>query len=276
MRIISADERLKTNTGIKGVIFGAYKIGKTSLLWTLPPDKTLFIDMEAGGLSVEGWEGDRIEINDWREARDIACLIGGANQSLRSDENYSDNHYSYAESENIPKIDFTKYDTIFIDSITQASRLAFYWSKGQPESYSEKTGKLDLRKVYGTLGQEMIAWITQFQHCKKNVWFVGLLDEKLDEFNRVTRSPQIEGQKTGLELPGIVDQVITLAEISASDEKGKNEPFRAFICTKPNIWGYPAGDRSGKLEMIEQPHLGRLMDKIRNGERLVKLNYEIK
>jgi hypothetical protein len=107
------------------------------------------------------------------------------------------------------------------------------------------------------------------------VWFVGLLDEKLDEFNRVTRSPQIEGQKTGLELPGIVDQVITLAEISASDEKGKNEPFRAFICTKPNIWGYPAGDRSGKLEMIEQPHLGRLMDKIKNGNRIVNLTYEI-
>jgi ABC-type molybdate transport system ATPase subunit len=33
--IISADERLKENRGIKGCIFGKSGIGKTSLLWTL-------------------------------------------------------------------------------------------------------------------------------------------------------------------------------------------------------------------------------------------------
>ena len=29
-----------------------------------------------------------------------------------------------------------------------------------------------------------------------------------------------------------------------------------------NEWGYPAKDRSGRLDTIEEPHLGRLMDKI--------------
>lgn len=41
---------------------------------------------------------------------------------------------------------------------------------------------------------------------------MGILDEKFDDFNRRYYQPQIEGSKTGLELPGIVDQVITLAE----------------------------------------------------------------
>jgi hypothetical protein len=38
-------------------------------------------------------------------------------------------------------------------------------------------------------------------------------------------------------------------------------PTRAFVCT-PNSWGYPAGDRSGKLEQIEEPHLGKLITKL--------------
>ena len=30
-----------------------------------------------------------------------------------------------------------------------------------------------------------------------------------------------------------------------------------------NPWNYPAKDRSGRLDMIEAPHLGRLLEKIR-------------
>lgn len=30
-----------------------------------------------------------------------------------------------------------------------------------------------------------------------------------------------------------------------------------------NTWGYPAKDRSGYLNMVEEPHLGRLLAKIK-------------
>lgn len=40
--------------GIKDAIFGPAKIGKTSLLWTLPPESTLFVDLEAGCLCRAG------------------------------------------------------------------------------------------------------------------------------------------------------------------------------------------------------------------------------
>ena len=92
----------------------------------------------------------------------------------------------------------------------------------------------------------------------KNIWFVGILDEKLDDFNRKVFSPQIDGSKTGLELPGIVDQVITMAEIAGAD----GQPERAFFCQTLNPFGFPAKDRSGRLDMIEVPHLGQLMAKI--------------
>ena len=30
------------------------------------------------------------------------------------------------------------------------------------------------------------------------------------------------------------------------------------MCQTLNPWGYPAKDRSGRLDMVEEPHLGRL------------------
>ena len=59
--------------------------------------------------------------------------------------------------------DRSVYDTVFVDSITVASRMAFQWSQKQPAAFSEKTGKPDNRGAYGLLGQEMIRWITRSQ-----------------------------------------------------------------------------------------------------------------
>ena len=74
----------------------------------------------------------------------------------------------------------------------------------------------------------------------------------------------MEGAKTGRELPGIVDQIITMNWIDFGD----GVPVRAFVCTSPNPWGYPAKDRAGRLEQIEKPHLGELIAKlIGPGER---------
>lgn len=262
--IISADERLKETKGIKGCIFGKSGIGKTSLLWTMPAETTLFFDLEAGDLAIEGWQGDTIRPRTWQECRDFAVFIGGANPSLRDDQPYSPAHYAAVCERYGNPAALDKYDTIFIDSITVAGRLCFNWCKGQPQAFSEKTGKPDTRGAYGLHGQEMIGWLTHLQHTRgKNIWFVGILDEKLDDFNRRIYQPQIEGSKTGLELPGIVDQVITMAEMPT--ESGTS--FRAFICHTLNEQGFPAKDRSGRLELMEEPHLGRLMEKVKGKVR---------
>lgn len=265
--IISADERLKETKGIKGCIFGKSGIGKTSLLWTLETSTTLFFDLEAGDLAIEGWNGDTIRPRTWQECRDFAVFIGGANPALREDQPYSQAHYdAVCERFGDPKA-LDKYSTVFIDSITVAGRLCFQWCKGQPQAFSEKTGKPDTRGAYGLHGQEMIGWLTHLQHTRgKNIWFVGILDEKMDDFNRRYFQPQIDGSKTGLELPGIVDQVVTMAEID--DDQGN--PYRAFINHTLNPWGYPAKDRSGRLAMQEEPHLGRLMEKIKSPARPVE------
>ena len=154
-----------------------------------------------------------------------------------------------------------KYDTIFIDSITVASRSCLLWAKTQPRSFSEKTGKPDMRGSYGVLKEEMIGWMTQLQHAKKNVWTVGILDKSTDDFGRTVWAPQIEGSGTINALPGIFDQLISMVEIAPKEGGDK---FRAFVCHTLNEWSYPAKDRSSVLDVLEPPDLGALMAKIRD------------
>ncbi|MBX9752610.1 MAG: ATP-binding protein [Roseococcus sp.] len=264
LRIITADERLAEQRMLKLAIFGGSGQGKTSLLWTLPASTTLFMDLEAGDLAIEGWAGDTIRPRTWQECRDFAAFIGGPNPALRDDQPYSQAHYGVVCQQFGDPALLHRYESVFVDSITVAGRLCFQWCRGQPEAHSDKTGKPDIRGAYGLHGREMIAWLTHLQHTRgKNIIFVGILDEKLDDFNRKVFVPQIDGSKTGLELPGIVDEVLTLAAIK--DEAGQLR--RALICQTLNPWGYPAKDRSGRLDVVEEPHLGRLFEKIRGPAR---------
>jgi hypothetical protein len=266
LKIITADERLQQQSAIKGVIAGGSGIGKTSLLRTLDPKTTLAADLEAGMLAVEDWPGDSLAIRDWDSARNFACYIGGPDPARRPEQSYSQAHYEHVVSIYGDPASMAKYETIFVDSITVAGRLCFNWCLGQPDAFSEKTGKPDKRGAYGLHGQEMIGWLTQLQHTHgKNIWLVGILDKKKDDFERTYYALQIEGGKTGLELPGIVDQVITMAEIDFGAEQGKH---RAFVCQTINDWGFPAKDRSGRLDAVEEPHLGKLMAKIKGGKRV--------
>ena len=270
MEIIKASDRMKRQGGIKAALFGPSGIGKTTLLRTLPEAETLFFDLEAGDLAVEGWQGDTVQPRTWDDCRTLAALIAGPNPALRDEQPYSVAHFNHVNS-NGEAERFAAYKTVFIDSITVAGRLCFQWAQGQPEAFSERSGKPDTRGAYGLHGREMLAWLSQLQHARdRNIVFVGILDRKEDDYGRAQWTPQIEGSKVGRELPGIVDQVITYQEVQADDAK-----FRALICTSPNPWGYPAKDRSGRLDQMEKPHLGDLFNKIRTAQRIDHLNTEI-
>jgi hypothetical protein len=272
LTISTAKDRAKARGVIKGCILGPSGIGKTSQLWTLTPETTLFVDLEAGDLAVSRWGGDRIDVFAesqklgwpiWEMTRGLACWLGGPSPLATDDTApYSQAHYNaMCETLGDPAA-LAKYETIFIDSITVASRACFLWSKTQPRAFSEKTGKPDIRGAYGLLKEEMVGWMTQIQHVKdKSVWMVGILDKSTDDFNRTIWAPQIEGSGTINALLGIFDQLISMVEIVPPEGGDK---YRAFVCHTLNQWGYPAKDRSSVLDAVEPPDLGKLMDKIRN------------
>ncbi len=269
LRIVSADERLSA-AGAKTTmaIFGPSGVGKTSLLKSLPPAETLCIDLEAGMKSVQDWPGDSIPVRTFADALDIGCLVGGVNPSADPNGFFSEAHYQHL-SQTYPDLVqmIARKRIIFVDSITDLTRQAMAWAKTRPEAFSDKTGKPDTRGAYGLLAREVIGLLKHLQHAQaKTVIFVGILERVTDEFNRSTWQPQMEGGKAGRELPGIVDQVITMSLFAADGDGWRHEPergeVRRLVCRSGNPFALPAKDRSGRLDTTELPDLGALLSKI--------------
>jgi hypothetical protein len=239
--------------GGKLLIVGPVGVGKTSLLRTLNLATTLFIDIEAGDLAVQDLDVDTYRPRTWPECRDLAAALAGANPAAPASSCYSAAHLDAVRDQ---FGDLSRYQTFFLDSITAVGRLCFAWSSQQPEAFSH--GKKDLRGAYGLHGRDMIGWLLHLQQARAaNVVLLGILETVVDEFKKKEERLQLEGGRTGRELPGIVDNVVTMNFLNF-----EGTLTRAFVCTAPNIWNYPAKDRSGRLDQIEEPHLGKLFTKL--------------
>ena len=271
IRIVTADERLaQANNKTSLAVFGPPGVGKTSLLKTLPPDRTVCLDLEAGLKSVQDWPGASIPVRSYKDFRDLVVLIGGPDPAADPNAWYSAGHHAHARSvhaESGLEAFLASMSIVFVDSITDLTRQVMAYAKQQPEAFSEKTGKPDVRGAYGLLGREVITALKHLQHAPgKTVIFVGVLEKVTDEFNTTTWQPQMEGSKAGRELPGIVDQVISM-HLFGRDNKGElvldeKAAERRLVCKAGNPFGLPAKDRSGRLEMTEPPDLGALLAKI--------------
>lgn len=269
--IVTADQRLSAASNKTSLaIFGPSGVGKTSLLRTLPAEHTVCLDLEAGMKSVQDWPGASIPIRSFVDFRDLAVLIGGPDPAADPNAWYSAQHHQHARSvyagSGVEEFLASK-SIIFVDSITDLTRQAMVYAKQQPEAFSERTGKPDVRGAYGLLGREVIQALKHLQHAPgKTVIFVGVLEKVTDEFNVTIWQPQMEGSKAGRELPGIVDQVISLHLFSRDaegsyvlDEKASE---RRLVCRAGNPYALPAKDRSGRLDLTEPPDLGALIAKI--------------
>ena len=266
MKIITADQRLAEKSGAKILIVGPSGVGKTSLLRTLSAKalaSTLFVDIEAGDIAVSDLSVATVRPRRWEECRDLACALGGFNPALPATATYSEAHFTEV-MKNSELAQLAAYQTLFVDSLTAAARLSFAWAEQQPEAFTDR-GRKDLRAIYGVHARTLLGWLSQLQHARgRSVVFVAVLEKNVDDFNIATWQPQIEGGKTGRELPAIVDEIVTMTWVDFGDRK----PVRAFVCTSPNPWGYPAKDRSGRLEQLEPPNLGALIEKLtRPGQR---------
>lgn len=272
----TAADRLLHQKKINMLICGPQGVGKTFSARTLDPEKTLFIDCEAGTLSLErsrdfpAWQGttmnmlrmaQQLNLHPWILCRAVASILFGPDP-LDPDGAYSPLNYQQyvARLANGDPNYFARFDTLFVDSLTVVSRWAFDWACSQPENIT-KSGALDTRGAYGTMGRELVTWATVLQHQPKNIILSVILEQEEDEYGRNTWQLQVEGKKAGKKIPGIFDLVMTLNWVDFGPQFGKQ---RVFITREGNEQGVPAKDRSGLLEAYEAPDLGAVIRKIQN------------
>jgi energy-coupling factor transporter ATP-binding protein EcfA2 len=115
-RIIPADQRCTAPRGAKMLIVGPTGVGKTSLLKTLDPTTTLFIDVEAGDLAVQDVAVDTLRPRTWPQCRDLAVYLAGANPAVPANAVYSAAHYDAVATEFDDTARLDRYQTYFFDS----------------------------------------------------------------------------------------------------------------------------------------------------------------
>jgi hypothetical protein len=297
--IQTADDRMSQKDKINIMLASPHGVGKTTLARTLPyaGARTLFIDLEAGMAALRGEaklsdgtvlpafaggsidvrkEAGKLGVHPWAYTKALACLLGGpdpaASERLDAESGYSAyskaSYGQYVAGIGDPSM-FDGYDTIFVDSGSVASRMAWAWCLEQPRAFN-KQGKQDTLGAYGLVGDEMIGWATQLQHIpNKSVIVLFALDviEDKDIPGRISYVVQSVGSRTERELPGIFDNVMTLGAFT-SDGTGnvkldfKKGQHRGLICTSASGFGVPGKDRFGRADPIEAPNLAALMTKL--------------
>lgn len=270
LRIVTAEERFKQMLAkVSILLLGPVKIGKTTQAMTLPAETTLFLDFEAGMKSIATWRGRSIPLRTLREAWDIACLVGGPDPAVGPHKPFSQAHYDSVMSAYGSLLDMKTVKNVFFDSASDLTHVARVAAEQNAQSFN-KHGVFDPRSMYGVLGRDMVDFFTHLQHAEGfNTIFVAKLDRHEDQLTGISYDIQMEGQQAARVLPGLVDLVVSMStfDFDAANNQwshnwGKGE-HRAFCCHRINPFGLPAGGRFlGNIEMIEEPHLGKLIEKL--------------
>ena len=283
LRLITASERLQQEaTKTTALIAGPPKIGKTTLAMDFDPETTLFVDFEAGTELIQDWlpyAHHSETIRTWEDAVDLICLIGGVDPASPSGDMFSVDHHSRVAKEHA-KFPMDRISTIFTDSVTELSKRCLVWAQQQPEAFAwnQKRGEWapDVRGMYGLIGRSMPRVLKHLQYApaKTIVYVAGLECYVDDATKRETWRIEMAGQATSTALPYIVSNIISYDLFDWSDvtEGWLHNPIkgstRGFVCQRQNPFNLPAGNRAPRnrpLEMMEEPNLRKLIEKINPG-----------
>jgi phage nucleotide-binding protein len=215
--------------GVKALIYGQSKAGKTTLLGTLPESETVILSAESGLLSLGDKDIAVIEITSFSDLTEA---------------------YDYLTENEIGK----GFKNVCLDSITEIADVVLAYEKSQTK---------DGRQAYGALIEKMQILLRSFRDLKgRNVVFIAQLDKTSDEMGRVFYGASMPGSKLGAKSPYYFD--VTAAMTVMKDDQGNS--FRALMCQSDGMW--TAGCRAignNIPDMYEEPNLSKLFAKLKGG-----------
>lgn len=219
-----------TSDGIKALIYSEPGNGKTTLAATLDLKRTLIISFESGLLSILDEAGfEDLQYVEPSNLTDLKNIY----ESLKDDKDLA-----------------AKYDTIFIDSLSEISDLMLEALKQDPTVY---TGMKDNMKLYMINQEKVVGIAKSFRDLKGyNVIMTALAATKTT--NMVEKLlPSMAGQKLADKLPPLYDFVWYLEVTSDGERRLITQPTSSIT----------AKSRSRKLESAEAPNLGAILNKIK-------------
>lgn len=244
IKIKTITESVQDN-GIKILVHGLAGSGKTVMCGTAGC-KTLLISAEGGLLALKGAIENELlpeVVNDFVDVVEIQGL-----------EDLLEVYKDHARRD--------EYEWVCLDSISEIAETVLI---------AELKESKDPRKAYGNLINEMQALLRKFRDLPgKNVLFTCKQQRIVDsDTERSMYVPSMPGSKLHQAIPYMFDEVFAL-RVEKDDD---GEDYRV-LQTNRDI-RYEAKDRSGKLEMWEDPSLHNLMKKIHGGKKEIQVEEPI-
>lgn len=212
--------------GIKILVYGDSGAGKTKLMGTAP--KPIVLSAESGLLALKKENVPYLAITNLEDMRQAYEIVSG------------------------PK--GAEFETVCLDSISEIAEVVLNFEKKRVVAGKVQHGMA----AYGATNDTIFELVRAFRDLPgKNVVFSAKLDKSTDEEGKIYYGPGMPGKTLGQGLPFFFDEVFALR--CEKDEEGKTT--RALLTGYTGLWS--AKDRSGTLDLWEDVHLGKIINKIR-------------
>ena len=193
-----------------------------TVLCTTAPQPALLVSAESGLLSIRHTKAD-IKIVEVKTISDISAVL------------------DHLEAKR-------EFQTVCIDSISEIAEIVLA---------NELARTADGRKAYGELNVKMMGILKAFRDLDAyNVLVTAKQDRVQDDGGKFIYSASMPGRQLSLQLPYLFDLVMAMRVVP--DDKGN---LNRWLQTGTDSQ-YTAKDRSGKLDMFEEPDFSAVCEKI--------------